>query len=135
MREKVSQDIREQLQRRSNEFGLILDDVSITHMQFSNEFASSIEQKQVAQQMTERAKYIVMMQEQETQATIIRAEGESEAALLISNAINQHGAGLVAIRKIEAAAYMVEMLQQNPNISFIQGSNTMNMLNLNAGGK
>jgi regulator of protease activity HflC (stomatin/prohibitin superfamily) len=43
MREKVSQDIREQLQRRSSEFGLILDDVSITHLQFSNEFASSIE--------------------------------------------------------------------------------------------
>lgn len=131
----MSQDIREQLQRRATEFGLVLDDVSITHLQFSNEFASSIEQKQVAQQMAEKAKFVVMMQEQETRATIIRAEGESEAAQLVSNAINKHGAGLVAIRKIEAAAYMVEKLQQNPNISFIQGSNTMNMLNLNQGGR
>ena len=85
--------------------------------------------------MAKRAEFLVMMQEQETKATIIRAEGESEAALLVSNAIMNHGAGLVAIRKIEAAAYMVERLQQNPNISFIQGSNTMNMLNLNPGGK
>jgi len=106
----VSQDIREQLQRRATEFGLILDDVSITHLQFSHDFASSIEQKQVAQQMAEKAKYVVMMQEQETRATIIRAEGESEAAKLVSDAINKHGAGLVAIRKIEAAQYMVDKL-------------------------
>ena len=119
------------LEKKTTEFNIILDDVSITHLQFSNEFASSIEQKQVAQQMAEKAKFVVMMQEQETRATIIRAEGESEAAQLVSDAISKHGAGLVAIRKIEAAAYMVEKLQQNPNISFIQGSNTMNMLNLN----
>jgi hypothetical protein len=37
--------------------------------------------------MAEKAKYVVMMQEQETKATIIRAEGDSEAALLVSNAI------------------------------------------------
>jgi regulator of protease activity HflC (stomatin/prohibitin superfamily) len=43
MREKVSQDIREQLSRRATEFGLLLDDVSITHLQFSREFAYSIE--------------------------------------------------------------------------------------------
>ena len=76
-----------------------------------------------------------MMQEQQTKATIIRAEGESEAAQLVSDSINKYGAGLVAIRKIEAAQYMVEKLGGNPNISFIQGSNTMNMLNLNQGGR
>jgi HD superfamily phosphohydrolase YqeK len=53
---------------------------------------------------------------------------------MVSDAINKHGAGLVAIRKIEAAVYMVEKLNQNQNISFIQGGNTMNMLNLNQGG-
>lgn len=50
MREKVSQDIREQLQRRSTDFDLQLDDVSITDLRFSNEFSQSIEQKQVAEQ-------------------------------------------------------------------------------------
>jgi prohibitin 1 len=48
MREKVSQDIREQLQKRAVEFGLILEDISITDLHFSREFAASIEEKQVA---------------------------------------------------------------------------------------
>ena len=135
MREKVSQDIREQLSRRATEFGLLLDDVSITHLQFSREFSYSIEQKQVAQQIAERAKFIVQKQEEETRATIIRAEADAEAARLVSDAIAQHGAGLVAMRKIEAAQFMVERMAGNANISFIQANNTMNMLNLNQGGR
>lgn len=75
------------------------------------------------------------MKEEEKKATIIRAEGDALAATMVSEAINKHGPGLVAIRKIEAAQYMVEKMNQNQNISFIQGGNTMNMLNLNAGGR
>ena len=48
-REKVSLEIRDILSKRANEFDIHLDDVSITHLQFSREFAQAIEQKQVAQ--------------------------------------------------------------------------------------
>ena len=48
MREKVSKEIRENLGRRALEFNIILDDVSITDLQFSPDFAASIEAKQVA---------------------------------------------------------------------------------------
>ena len=48
MREKVSQEIRHDLQKRAQDFNLVLDDVSITHLKFSDEFAKSIEAKQVA---------------------------------------------------------------------------------------
>ena len=48
MREKVSQDIRTQLEARALHFGLILDDISLTDLSFSREFAASIEAKQVA---------------------------------------------------------------------------------------
>lgn len=75
------------------------------------------------------------MKEEEKKATIIKSEGDAQAAQMVSDAINKNGAGLVAIRKIEAAVYMVEKLNQNQNISFIQGGNTMNMLNLNQGGR
>jgi prohibitin 1 len=82
--------------------------------------------------MAERAKFIVLKQQQETEATIIKAEADAEAAKMISDAISKFGPGLVAMRKIEAAQYMVEKLQANPNISYLQGGSTMNMLNLNA---
>ena len=42
-REKVSQEIRADLAKRADEFNLILEDVAITDLKFSPEFASSIE--------------------------------------------------------------------------------------------
>lgn len=53
--------------------------------------------------MAERSKFIVMMREEEMKAAILRAEGESEGAKLIAEAIAKNGPGLVAMRKIEAA--------------------------------
>ena len=53
--------------------------------------------------MAERSKFIVMMREEEMKAAILRAEGESEGAKLIAEAISKFGPGLVAMRKIEAA--------------------------------
>ena len=100
----------------------------MTHLQFAREFQASIEAKQVAEQDAERAKYIVLKKKQETDAIVIKASADAEAAQLISDAMSKHGPGLVAMRKIEAAQYMVENLAANPNISFVQSSNTMNML-------
>lgn len=65
MREKVSRDIRDQLEARADEFHIWLDDVSITHLTFGKEFTHAIEQKQVAQQEAERQKFVVMKAEQE----------------------------------------------------------------------
>ena len=62
-REKVSREIRESLQKRCSEFNIILDDVSITDLQFSRDFSASIEMKQVAQQQAEKAKFTVAMKE------------------------------------------------------------------------
>lgn len=53
---------------------------NISHSQFTK----AVEMKQVAEQDAERAKFVVMKAEQERNAAIIRAEGESESAKLIS---------------------------------------------------
>lgn len=128
-REKVSLEIRDDLSKRAKDFDIILDDVSITHLKFSNEFAAAIEQKQVAQQMAERAKFVVMQREEEKKASILRAEGESEGARLIAEAINKYGKGLIALRKIEAAQHIADTLTSTPNVTFVAG-NTMNMLQI-----
>ena len=49
-RKEVSDKIREALTIRAHQFGIILDDVSITDLQFSKDFMEAIESKQVAQQ-------------------------------------------------------------------------------------
>ena len=66
--------------------------------------------------------------QEEVKADILRAEGEAEAAKMIADAINEFGAGIVAIRKIEAATNIATELQRSRNVTFITGNNTMNML-------
>jgi prohibitin 1 len=128
-REKVSLEIKDDLAKRAKDFDILLDDVSITHLKFSNEFAAAIESKQVAQQMAERSKFVVMQREEEKKANILRAEGESEGAMLIAEAINKYGKGLVALRKIEAAQHIAQTLSTSPNVTFVSG-NTLNMLQI-----
>src|SRR5882762_9210111 len=79
-REAVSNRIRSDLLKRAQEFNIALEDVSITHMTFGKEFTRAVEQKQIAQQDAERARFIVEKAEQERQANVIRAEGEAEYA-------------------------------------------------------
>jgi prohibitin 1 len=102
-REIVSARIRDDLLTRAKEFNILLEDVSITHMTFGKEFTTAVEQKQIAQQDAERAKFVVEKAEQERQAAVIRAEGEAEAANTISAALNKAGDAFVQFRKIEAS--------------------------------
>lgn len=126
-REAVSQRIRNDLTRRAAEFNIALEDVSITHMTFGREFTKAVEQKQIAQQDAERARFIVERAEQERQANVIRAEGEAESAETISKAISKAGDGLVQIRKIEASREIASTLSSNPNVAYLptgkQGGN------------
>lgn len=120
-REAVSQRIRSDLTRRASEFNIALEDVSITHMTFGREFTKAVEQKQIAQQDAERARFIVERAEQERQANVIRAEGEAESAETISKAISKAGDGLVLIRKIEASREIAQALSSNPNVAYLPG--------------
>lgn len=97
----------------------MLEDVSITHMTFGREFTKAVEQKQIAQQDAERARFIVERAEQERQANVIRAEGEADSAETISKAINKAGDGLIQIRKIEAAKEIAATLSGNPNVAYL----------------
>ena len=53
-RDVVSTEIRTRLIARAQEFNIVLEDVSITHLVFGKEFTSAIEQKQVAPQEAQR---------------------------------------------------------------------------------
>ncbi|KAF2809053.1 uncharacterized protein BDZ99DRAFT_499379 [Mytilinidion resinicola] len=120
-REAVSNRIRADLLKRANEFNIALEDVSITHMTFGKEFTRAVEEKQIAQQEAERARFIVEKAEQERQANVIRAEGEAEAADTISKAVAKSGDGLIMIRRIETQKDIAQMLAGNPNVSYLPG--------------
>ncbi|KAJ2131086.1 Prohibitin-2, subunit of the prohibitin complex (Phb1p-Phb2p) [Coemansia sp. RSA 921] len=113
-RDKVSRLIREYLTERALYFNLVLDDVSLTHITFSPEFASAVEAKQIAQQDAQRAAFIVERAKMEKQSTIVRAKGEAASAELIGEAI-QSQPGFLELRRIETARDIAQILQKSGN--------------------
>lgn len=126
-REQVSFLIRRTLEDRAKRFSIILDDVSITHLAFSDEFSKAIELKQIAQQDAEKAKFVVMQAEQEKKSNIIKAQGEAAAASLYGESLKQNPA-FIELRRIEASKDIADILARSRNRVFLE-SDTL-MLNL-----
>ncbi|KAE8680887.1 Prohibitin-4 [Hibiscus syriacus] len=124
-RPQVSALVRNSLTQRARDFNIELADVAITHLSYGAEFSRAVEQKQVAQQEAERSKYIVAKADQERRAAIIRAEGESEAAKLISEATATAGMGLIELRRIEASREIAATLARSPNVAYLPGGQNM----------
>lgn len=133
-REQVSAGIREALVERATKFNLILDDVSITHLTFGKEFARAIEHKQVAQQEAETQAYVVAKSDQERKAAVIRAEGEAEAAELISKAMASAGNGLIEVRRIDTAKDVAQIVARSRNITYLPSSKGGSNMMLNVSG-
>jgi len=112
---ELAKQIRDAMQSKLEENGLILEDFVLRNITFSPEYAASVEQKQIADQQAQQAKFVVEQRKQEAEqarqsaqgqadAVVIRAKGDADARLL------QAKAEAEALRMIEAA------LQNNPDL-------------------
>merc|ERR1712241_347913 len=125
-REMVSASVNRELTARAQQFGIILDDISITHLTFGREFTQAVELKQVAQQEAEKARFWVEKAEQIKQANIISAEGDTQAADLMAKAFSKAGEGLVELRRIEAAEDIAGQMASSRNVVYLpQGQQTL----------
>eukprot|EP00922_Rhytidocystis_sp_ex-Travisia-forbesii_P055345 GHVS01081951.1.p1 GENE.GHVS01081951.1~~GHVS01081951.1.p1 ORF type:complete len:278 (+),score=52.13 GHVS01081951.1:92-925(+) len=131
-RDRVSDDVKAAIIDRAKQFDIMVEDVAITHLSYGKDFAKAIEDKQVAQQESERLRFVVARTEQEKLAAVVRAEGEAVAATMISQALKEHGAGLIEMRRIEAAKDIAETLSKSRGIMYIPKENNI-LLNLPAG--
>jgi prohibitin 1 len=122
-RDKISSEIKSLYTARTKEFHLVIEDVALTDLTFSAEFKKSIENKQIAQQNAEMARYVVEMKEQQFKANIIETEGKSEAARLILEAKMQYGDAYIKLKKLQAARRIAENLSMNPNVAFVPQKN------------
>lgn len=113
-RERISRLVRENMLARANKFNITLDDVSLTHVQFSPDFAAAVEQKQIAQQEVHRAAFIVDSARQEKQAKIVASEGEARAASLIGRAVGQNPS-YIELKRVETAREIAHILADGKN--------------------
>jgi len=118
-RSLVSHRVSEALVERAASFGLILDDISLTHLTFGKEFTEAVELKQVAQQEAERARFLVERAEQQKRAAVITAEGDAKGAKLLAEAFEKAGNGLIELRKLEAGEEIAQNLANSRNVAYL----------------
>lgn len=123
-RDQVSADISKELSARAKLFNVLLEDVAITHLSFSPEYARAVEAKQVAQQDAERAKYIVIGAQQEKQTIITRAKGEAESASLIGTAVRKNP-GFMKLRRIDAARDIADIVANSGNKVYLNADSLL----------
>lgn len=100
-RPAVKAEVESDITKRLQEYDLIVEPagLSITNFNFSQEFNTAIEAKQVAQQEAEQQKYVLQKAELERQTAVTRARGVSEAAKLNALALQAQGGSKVLARE------------------------------------
>jgi len=83
---------------RLGRYDIMLEQVSVTQIEFSPEFNKVVEEKQVEEQKIKTAEYKKKQAEQEKQTTILQAEGQAEQQRLMKSTITKD---LVALKWIE----------------------------------
>merc|ERR1711865_209075 len=123
-RDLVSADIKAELVRRAGLFNVLLDDVAVTHLSFSPEYARAVEAKQVAQQEAEKAKYVVLGAQQEKKTIITRARGEAESAELIGLAVKKNP-GFMKLRRIDVARDIADIVAKSGNKVYLNADSLL----------
>jgi prohibitin 2 len=114
-RGQISAMIKRELSERLMKFNIILDEVAITHHEFSKEFKDAVESKLIAKEQADRAKFLVIKAEQEKNATIIRAEAVTREAELIGDAMKVNPEAYIDIRRIKSAEHIAKAIASSPN--------------------
>ena len=94
---EMTQAIRDALSAKLAENGLILLDFVLRNITFSPEYAASVEQKQIAEQLAQQAKFTVEQRRQEAEqarqqaqgiadSVVIKAKGDAESRLIQAEA-------------------------------------------------
>ncbi len=114
-RDDLTSGIRDTLTSKFSENGLILIDFVLRNIQFSDEYAASVEQKQIAEQLALQAAFVVQQRQQEAEQARQVAQGQADAAVIAAQ-------GRAKARVIEAEAeaqalqLIAEALRNNPNL-------------------
>lgn len=96
-RDQMTQLIKENMGIKMSDNGLILIDFVLRNITFSPEYAASVEQKQIAEQYAQQAKFVVEQRKQEAEqarqvaqgqadASVIEAQGQADARLIQAEA-------------------------------------------------
>lgn len=114
-RSEMTQDIIEQMTVKLQENGLVLVDFVLRNITFSPEYAASVEQKQIAEQQAQQARFTVEQRKQEAEQARQVAQGQADAAVI--NAKGQADSRIIqAEAESKALALIAQALATNPDL-------------------
>lgn len=122
-RQEVKIAINENLKERLLKYDIIIDDVSITNLDFSSEFNQAIEKKQIAQQEAERAEYVRQKAEIEKQTKILEAQGEAESQKLQATTLTPD-----VLKKLEIEKDLKAIYQWDGKLPYYMGGDSVPFL-------
>lgn len=96
-RAEMAERIRMEMEAKLAENGLTLADFVLRNITFSPEYAASVEQKQIAEQLAQQARFVVEQRKQEAEqarqvaqgqadSVVIQAQGQAEARIIQADA-------------------------------------------------
>lgn len=109
------QAIEESLEAALDEGGLVLHDFVLRNIAFSEEYADSVEQKQIAEQRAQEAAFVVQQREQEAEQARQVAQGRADAAVIEAEG-RAESRIIEAEAEQEALLLIAEALRDNPDL-------------------
>lgn len=114
-RDEMISILGEQMAEKMSENGLNLVTFILRNITFSPEYAASVEQKQIAEQKAEQARFVVEQRKQEAEQARQVAQGQADAAV-----IEAQGAAEARLIQAEAEANALAQInaavQENPDL-------------------
>ena len=114
-RDELKSQIEEEMFNALDDNGLILSDFVLRNITFTTEYAASIEQKQIAEQLAQQAEYIVEQRVQEAEQARQVAEGTKDAAIIEAEG-RAESQVMEAKAEAEALQLIAEVLDRYPEL-------------------
>jgi regulator of protease activity HflC (stomatin/prohibitin superfamily) len=114
-RDQLQKQIADELRKAMAQNGLTLTSFLLRNVTFNQEYANSVEQKQIAQQQAERAKFLVEQERQEAERVRVQAKGRADAAVTAAEGEAQARV-INAKAEAESLKLISDQLRDNPNL-------------------
>lgn len=114
-RSEMEQLITQELQRVFERNNLVLQDFVLRNIRFSEEYAAAVEQKQIAEQQAQQARFVVEQKKQEAEQARQIAQGQADAAVIAAKGAAEARI-IQAQAEAEALRLIAKALEENPNL-------------------
>jgi regulator of protease activity HflC (stomatin/prohibitin superfamily) len=114
-RNELETAIRDEIKAKLQDNNIIMSDFLMRNIRFSDEYALAVEQKQIAEQQAQQAKFVVESKKQEAEQARQVAQGQADAAV-----ISAEGAAQSRLIQAKAEAEANQLLSQSLTPTLLQ---------------